>query len=122
MGQISTNDEVASFLSAFHVKLKCFDIVFRDNRGKNMQALLDLEITPYRRKEIIEEINIEDYSEGPNNDELYHINDMWVFGRYEKGQEIYIKISMGAPNSSTICISFHIAERPMSYPYKKQQV
>jgi hypothetical protein len=40
MGQISTNDEVASFLSAFHVKLKCFDIVFRDNRGKKMNYII----------------------------------------------------------------------------------
>lgn len=119
MGDISTKDEVSSFLSAFHVKLKCFDIVFRDNRGKNMQALLDLEITPNKRKEIIAGLNTEDYSEGPNADDLYHISDMWVFGKSEKGQEIYIKISMGAPNSSTICISFHIAERPMSYPYKE---
>jgi hypothetical protein len=118
MGQISTADEVSIFLSAFHVKLKCFDIIFRDNRGKNIQALLDLEITPYRRKEIIAALKKEDYSEGPKSDELYHSRDMWVFGKTEKGKKIYIKISMGIPNSSTICISFHIAERPMSYPYK----
>jgi hypothetical protein len=118
MGNISTKDEVSSFLSAFQVKLKCFDIIFRDNRGKNMQALLDLEITPNRRREIIAELNPEDYSEGPTPDELYHINDLWVFGKSEKEQEIYIKISMGVPNSSAICISFHISERPMSYPYK----
>ena len=35
------------------------------------------------------------------------------------GQEVYIKIAYGMPNSHAICISFHIAEFPMNYPYKK---
>ncbi len=35
---------------------------------------------------------------------------MWIFGKQVKQQEIYIKITMGAPGTSVICISFHIAE------------
>ena len=43
---------------------------------------------------------------------------MWVFGKDVKGREIYIKIALGRKNSSTVCISFHIAEHPMIYPLK----
>ncbi len=43
---------------------------------------------------------------------------MWVFGKDVKGKEVYIKITLGKPNSHTICISFHKAEFPMSYPLK----
>jgi hypothetical protein len=118
MGNITSKDDVSSFLSSFHVKIRCFPIIFRDDRGKNAQTLLNLEINPNRRKEIIEELCIEDFSEGPIVDTLNRFGDMWVFGKSVKGQEIYIKISMGVPNSSAICISFHISERPMSYPYK----
>jgi hypothetical protein len=42
----------------------------------------------------------------------------WVFGKDVKGREIYIKIMLGAKNSQTICISFHIAEHPLKYPLK----
>lgn len=35
------------------------------------------------------------------------------------GHEIYIKISLGRPGSNSICISFHIAEHPMQYPFKE---
>lgn len=44
---------------------------------------------------------------------------MWVFGKDYDGTELYIKISLGAPGSKTICISFHEAEHPLSYPFKK---
>jgi hypothetical protein len=30
-------------------------------------------------------------------------------------------LSMGYPGSSTICISFHIAEKNMNYPFKKEK-
>lgn len=50
---------------------------------------------------------------------LNRFGDLWVFGKDVKGQEVYIKICYGLPNRSTICISFHVAEFPMNYPYKK---
>lgn len=112
-------EQVQRFLDDFHQKTRVFSIVFRDSRDKNFNALLKLEISSYRRNEIIAALQVEDYSEGPLPDTLYHLSDMWVFGKIEKKKEIYIKISMGAPNSQTICISFHIAEKSMNYPFKK---
>jgi hypothetical protein len=110
---------VQKFLDDFHLKTNVFDIIFLDMRDKNFQTLLKLEISSSRRKEIIDALLVEDYSEGPLPDTLNHLPDMWVFGKIEKKKEIYIKISMGNPNSKTICISFHIAERNMNYPFKK---
>jgi hypothetical protein len=43
---------------------------------------------------------------------------MWVFGKMVKKKEIYIKITIGMVNNQTICISFHIAEFDMNYPFK----
>ena len=110
--------EVEKFLAQFHEKLKIYDIFFRDDRGKNMQTLADLEITPKYRKDVIANLEPEDYSQGPIIDTLNHWGDLWVFGRTIKGKEVYIKITMGMPNSCTICISFHIAEYPIQYPFK----
>ncbi len=71
------------------------------------------------RKDIVKTITPKDYSEGPIRNMLNRFGDLWVFGKDVKGQEVYIKICYGLPNRSTICISFHVAEFPMNYPYKK---
>ena len=70
------------------------------------------------RKQIILNIEPKDYIEGPIVDTLNKMGEMWVFGKNVKKQEVYIKIMLGQPNSSTICISFHIAEHPLNYPFK----
>ena len=67
---------------------------------------------------IIESLKSEDYVEGPIIDQLNKLGEMWVFGKDIKGKEVYIKIMLGGVNCQTICISFHIAEHPLSYPFK----
>jgi len=115
---MATKQEVGKFLNEFHEKMKIWNVLFRDERGKNTQALADLEIRPNDRIKIIEEIKVIDYSEGPLADKLYNYNYMWVFGKEIKSKEIYIKISIGVIGSNVICISFHIADQHMNYPFK----
>ena len=109
-------EEVQRFLNQFHSKMKVFGILYRDDRGKNRETLEALEIVPMYRKVVIE--TVEDYVQGPLIDELNRFGEMWVFGKDVKGREIYIKIMLGCAGSQTICISFHIAEHPLSYPFK----
>lgn len=111
-------DEVQRFLDQFNTKMKVFGIIYRDDRGKNRQTLEALEIVPMYRRVVIESLTVEDYVQGPLIDELNRLGEMWVFGKDVKGREIYIKIMMGCAGSQTICISFHIAEHPLSYPFK----
>jgi hypothetical protein len=116
---MSTEEAVDSFLKNFKEKMSIWDVLFRDDRGKNAQTLAELEIRPIVRKEILNSIETKDYSEGPLEENLYGGAEMWIFGKNIKKKEIYIKITMGAFNSNVICISFHIAERKMHYPFKK---
>lgn len=118
---MATKSEVERFLKDFKVKMSIYQIIFFDDRGKNAQALLDLDISPISRKETITNLKVEDYSEGPLEEKMHGMLPMWVFGKTVKKQEVYIKISMGFENSQTICISFHPAEHPMNYPLKKQK-
>ena len=113
----TTKEDVQRFLNQMKEKIKVFGIMYRDDRGKNAQALINLEITPKYRDTVIVNLEVEDYSEGPVIDTLYRCGEMWVFGKDVKGQEVYIKITLGK-GSSALCISFHIAERPMNYPFK----
>jgi len=41
---MATPDEIQLFLSDFHAKMEIWGIVTRDERGKNRQTLLDLEM------------------------------------------------------------------------------
>jgi hypothetical protein len=116
---IIAKQDVEAFLNEVRAKASIYDILFLDGRAKNMQALLALEIAPSYRKEIVLTLKIEDYSEGPLDEKMHGLLPMWVFGKSVKGKEVYIKISMGVPNSNAICISFHLAEHPMVYPFKK---
>lgn len=115
---MSSETEVSSFLKDFKEKMKFWDVLFRDDRGKNAQALIDLELRPIERKFLLETLDTKEYSEGPLIEKLYGGADMWVFGKTIKKKEVYIKITMGALGTSVICISFHLAQHKMNYPLK----
>lgn len=113
-----TTEEITAFLNLFNIKAQIFGIRFRDDRQKNRETLLQLEITPVQREVIVKSLQVQDYVEGPVIDVLNKQREMWVFGKDVKGREVYIKITLGNENGQTICISFHIAEHPLEYPFK----
>ncbi len=113
-----TIEDVKAFLNQFNIKAQVFGIVFRDDRPKNRKALVQLDLTQLQREVIVKSLLPQDYVEGPVIDVLNQKGEMWVFGKDVKGQEVYIKITLGYENGQTICISFHIAERLLTYPFK----
>lgn len=86
---ISEKAKVLGFLQAFFVKLDIWGVIFT-NREKNLEALLDLDIRPQQRTEVLKSLEIIDYSEGPLTEKLNGGSDMWVFGKDVKGKEVYI--------------------------------
>ncbi|MCC6600762.1 MAG: type II toxin-antitoxin system MqsR family toxin [Crocinitomicaceae bacterium] len=112
-----TKSEVEAFLNTFKAKIEVFDVIFL-NRDKNHRALIDLEMTSVNRKELLKELRVEDYFRGPTKD-VDNGPDLWEFGRLLKQKEVYIKITIGMMNKPVICISFHLAERAIAYPFKK---
>lgn len=113
-------EDVKQFLKEFKEKMKIWSVLYRDDRGKNTSALSELEITPNDRKKHLEKLEADDYSDGPLEEKLYGGSNMWVFGITVKKKEVYVKITLGNQGSSVICISFHIAEYEMSYPFKNK--
>ena len=115
-----TIEEVRAFLDQFNTKVQVFGILFRDDRPKNRETLQVLDITPLQRELVVKNLQAQDYVEGPVIDELNKKSEMWAFGKDVKGREVYIKITLGYQNGQTICISFHIAEHPLQYPFKSR--
>lgn len=75
---MNISQRVLSFLHDFKTKMNIWGAIFRDDRGKNMQCLLELDITPLYRNEILKGLELEDYSEGPLQERLYGGTEMWV--------------------------------------------
>lgn len=110
--------DVEAFLRDFQEKLKVFDIVF-EGRQKNIDALLELEISATERLDHIVSLKSENYFRGPTKDTLNPGRaDYWEFGKTIKGRTVYIKISMGYTNKPVICISFHLAEFSIWHPFQ----
>lgn len=113
-------NQVIQFLQDFLIKMDFWGLQIRTDRtnNKNTRALLALEFSHAHVRQVLKELKLEDYSEGPIEDKLYKVSPMWIFGKMIKGQEVYIKIQIGCPESTTICISFHFSEHKMYYPFK----
>lgn len=115
----TTREEVSLFLKQFHAKSKIYGIVYFGEREKNVRALTELGISAKRRDEIVRQISVQDYYKGPEPNRLNNLGDLWMFGKEVNAQTVYIKITLGKRENRTICISFHIAEYPIQYPYKE---
>jgi hypothetical protein len=114
---LATQDEVEQFLRNFKVKLNVFGVTYV-GREKNAQTLLDMEWVSSKRTDVLKELEVTDYCEGPLDETMHGAGNMWVFGKEISGTEFYIKIAMGRTNNNTICISFHTSEQPLNYPFK----
>ena len=111
--------KIEEFLLALKAKILFSDIVYRP-REKNAQALADLEITPLARNGYIENLTVEDCFSGPNqnNDEPFK-PEFFEFGVNIKNNQVYIKLSLNLPGKPINCMSFHVAERSINYPFKQ---
>jgi hypothetical protein len=118
MKQIATVGEAADLLRYLQERIRKHRILFINNRAKNRQTLADLEILPAQQKEIIAQLQPEDYCGGPDPDEKYPWKSVSVFGTSFRGVELYIKFSVGEDGTPVVCLSFHKADRPMAYPFK----
>ena len=115
---MTTKADVKSFLQELKQIITIWPI-FYINRPKNsIQYLADLGITANSREQIITQLQIEDYSQGPAPETQFNGKDLWIFGKVIKTQEVYIKLTISKDTGSAICISFHKAEHPMEFPFK----
>ena len=80
-------DEIELFLNEFKQKMQIWGVAYRDDRGKNAQSLLNLEIRPSDRDKLLKNLSVKDYSEGPIAETLYKGTDMWVFGKEVNNKE-----------------------------------
>ena len=113
---MSDQAQVEQFLKDFKFKLSFYGVIFLQ-RDKNLKTLIALELNTVNRTSLLNQLKVEDYYKGPTLD-FDKGPELWEFGMKIKQNDVYIKITIGQVNLSVICISFHLAERNIKYPFK----
>jgi hypothetical protein len=94
-------------------------------REKNDDTLTILGITPKHRMEEVKKLRYVDYFGGPSPDHDGSPDKVWwEFGLRVKGHEIYIKSRIYKRDDGKYgakCMSFHIAEEKIKYPFKEKE-
>ncbi|MEN6435892.1 MAG: hypothetical protein ABFD58_08755 [Anaerolineaceae bacterium] len=120
----STEEDINEFLSTIQeVAKSSFTLV---QRKENKETLLCLGFNDKVVKEVINQLTIEDYCEGPSQDPKYNLQS-WIFGKAINNREVYIKLQKSHFNDpgdeieTLYCISFHFSKEPLNYPYKNKR-
>ena len=84
-------------------------------RVENNEALIDLNLTPQIRREIIYHLSANNYVRGPEQDYTKQGEYIWEFGFDYDGVEIYIKLQIIKREKFSKCISFHRPKYKIRY-------
>ena len=112
-------DFIGKFLKEFKkiaTEGRGIDIV---SRRKNQDSLAKLGLTKRNCRDEILSLSVTDYCDGPKPDKD-RAGEIWEFGKQISGEEVYIKLKIAQVGDEIIakCISFHVAEFPLCFPYK----
>ena len=116
MGETAERWKIEAVLTLVrHTQLECFRVV--GSSEPNNKTRIFMKTIGYR----VRELEVVDYSSGPLKDDRGRPRDLWVFGKYLEEYEAYIKLAayLAGGDVRTVCVSFHEAEWPLTYPYKK---
>lgn len=111
-------DEIKSFLRTCkeHIDNERFELV---ERRKCLQTLTELEMTVEDAESAILALQPSNYVKGPESDyDASEVGDIYVFGADQSSVELYIKLKCDSKRGC-VCISFHRAEWPLTYPYRE---
>jgi len=116
-------NEVAEFLKEFKQSAIQNGILV-PHRPKNQDSLIEIGFTKKDLENTILSLSVSDYFAGPVPD-IHRRGEVWEFGKIINGFEIYIKLQIVKYQprdedrivTQAKCISFHKAERPISYPF-----
>lgn len=111
---------IAKFLMEFKDLTSTGRNFYFIERPEKNSAVINLGLNINNIKRELLGLSVEDYCSGPEIDRD-RPGDVWVFGKEINGHEIYIKLRifyLGSEKNAK-CISFHEADCPLNYPFRK---
>lgn len=123
MGTVAERWKIEAVLALVRrARFECFRVTGSGNPGSKTRAFLKAinyrDVDVYR---MVQKLEVPDYSSGPLRDDRGRPRDLWVFGKFVEEYEVYIKLTVHVAEGVVwaVCVSFHEAEWPLTYPYKK---
>lgn len=123
MGEIAERWKIEAVLALVRrTSLECFRVA--GSNEPSSKTRIFMKAIGYRGVDVhkaVRELDVVDYSSGPLQDDRGRPRDLWVFGRYLEEREVYIKLAayLAGDAVHTVCVSFHEAKWPLTYPYRK---
>ena len=118
-----TRKQVSQFLSEFKATVT-LGFVRWVSKPAERQHLIDLGITQNQALELIHQLTPDNYSKGPEPDDMKPDRDVWIFGCDVDSTEAYIKLALQPHNQKKHIVfgliwSFHKADHPLKYPLRE---
>ncbi|MDZ5474182.1 hypothetical protein SM124_21030 [Bacillus sp. 31A1R] len=113
----ASKEEITSFLD------KCKSYIFHKKVDfilgpEEKYTLSNMGISYQDAFELVNEITYMNYYRGPSADHKNPSEVVWEFGFEEVPQDIYIKLKFRNNRDDLLMLSFHYAERPITYAYR----
>ncbi len=115
-----------AFIAAFLKEFKKLAVVNEEDifvdRTEYEKGFIELGITKDIAFQEVLSLSIEDYCKGPEADRD-RPGEVWEFGIDIDGMGVYVKLKIAEINGKKYakCISFHKAQFPQYYPFKKMR-
>ena len=114
MEGLATPQQVTLFLTLFKEHAQ-YHFTFVE-REKSLDSIARLGITIPQVKQEIMGLTYKQYCRGPLKDSRKG-GELWEFGTNIQGHEVFIRLKVALKPKIAKCQSFHIAERPLRFPY-----
>lgn len=126
MANISSRDEVEAFLANLRDSITAEPKRIRHlDRLETRAFLLDQGLNERNLFDLLTDLQVSEYSHGPELDDKGRPGEIWIFGINLNGIEVYVKIVQLTPppekGVTHFCLSFHEARYPMSFPHAEGQ-
>lgn len=123
MGRVAERWKIEAVLALVRrTRWECFRVTGSNDPGSKTRSFLKrIDYRDIDVYQVVRRLEVADYSSGPLPDDKGRPRDVWVFGKYLEDYEVYIKLAVYLANGDVraVCVSFHEAEWPLAYPYKK---
>lgn len=116
-----TEKELIKILNEFKAIAKKGGVYFVP-RDDFKRTLTSLGITQAICTDELLSLSVEEYCQGPEDDRD-RPGQIWVFGKRFEGIELYIKLKIIKSGKGTVakCLSFHLAEYPLCFPFRPEK-
>lgn len=120
MSEIASREQVEEFLAKVSVCIEA-GFFYYANRPESHQTGAELDLSQSAVVDLVQNLILQNYYRGPRRSHQSIYGTIYEFGTTIDEIEVYIKLELVERSDLAICncISFHIPEHPIVYPYRR---